>query len=303
MKVFISTSSFGKADKKPIEIMKNYGIHFETNPHRRTLTEDEITHFLEKGKYTGLLAGLEPLNKKVFSRARYLKVISRVGAGIDNIDLDEARRLGIKIFNTPDALRDAVAELTVGLMLDALRKISIHNTELKTGVWQKRMGNLLKGKKVGILGCGRIGTRVAEILTAFGTKIIYSDICDKSLPYPHMSVESLLKEADIITLHVSGREVLLDAHKIAMLKRSVIVINTSRGTLIDEEALYHALKDRHIAWACLDVFPQEPYNGLLKDLENVTLTPHIGSYAKEARVQMEIEAVHNLLKGLGVING
>lgn len=303
MKVFISTSSFGKVDKKPMEIMRNYGVHFEMNPHMRTLTEDEITHFLEKGKYIGLIAGLEPLNKTAFSKAKSLKVISRVGAGIDNIDLDEARRRGIKIFNTPDALRDAVAELTVGLILDALRKITIHNTELKTGVWQKRMGNLLKGKKVGILGCGRIGTRVAEILTAFGAKIIYSDICDKSLPYPHINVESLLREADIVALHASGTEIILDSPRIAMLKRGAIVINTSRGTLIDEEALYHALKDGHIAWACLDVFAQEPYSGPLKDLENVTLTPHIGSYAKEARVQMEIEAVYNLLKGLGVING
>jgi len=299
-KVFISTSSFGKVSNTPLKILKKFNIHFELNPYNRTLSEEEILKILSNGDHEGLIAGVEPLTERVLNEAKRLKVISRVGVGLDNIDIKAAERTGIKIYNTHDCLTDSVAELTIGLILDSLRKISLHNTLLKKGKWKKNMGSLLKDKRVGIIGCGKIGSRVAEILNFMGAEIVFCDICDISVPYKRMNYDNILKTADIITLHISGKEKILTKENIKLIKKGAIIINTSRGGLIDEDALYSALKNGDIAWACLDVFNKEPYNGPLKELENVTLTPHIGSYAKEARLKMELKAVDNLLKGLGI---
>ncbi len=302
MKVFISTSSFGVIDKTPLDMLSEHGLEYELNPLKRTLTQDEILFFLGNGNYQGIIAGVEPLNEIVLSKASNLKVISRVGVGLDNVDLATARKLGIKVYTTPGALIDSVAELTVGLILNALRKISFQDKELKDGVWKKRMGSLLKGKKVGIIGCGRIGMRVAEILNFMGADIMVCDVRKILSPFPQVVLEYLIRQADIITLHASRGKSILTKEKISQLKRGVIIVNTARGELIDEDALVQALKDGQVSWACLDVFRKEPYQGPLRKLDNVTLTPHIGSYAKEARSQMEVEAVRNLLKGLGLEN-
>lgn len=301
MKVLISTSSFAKFNQQPLEILKQAGLIVQLNPYSRKLSEIEIKKLLPD--FELLIAGTEPLTKDVLRSAKNLKIISRCGVGLDNIDLEEAKCLGIKVFNTPSGPTQAVAELTIGLMLGLLRKITLADSQLKNGIWQKPMGNLLQNKKVGIIGFGRIGQRVAKLLEAFGTEIVYYDInqIKSEINYPSMRLEELLAWSDIITIHCScdkGSESIIGEAELKLMKPGAWLVNTSRGGVVDEEALFCALKEGRLSGAALDVFEEEPYGGKLKQLENVILTPHLGSYAREARVSMEIEAAQNLLKGL-----
>jgi D-3-phosphoglycerate dehydrogenase len=299
MKTFISTTTFAEYCSEPIELLKKKKIDFTVNPNKRKLNEDEISGILASGGYVGLIAGTESLTENVLKGARGLKVISRVGVGLDNVDLEAAKKLKIKVYNTPDVLTDSVAELTLGLMLNCLRKISLMDRNIRSKVWKKEMGVLLKGKTVGLIGFGRIGRRVGQLAMAFGAEIIFSDpLKVKSSLGKQVSLEKLLKQADVISIHAASKEALIKDEEIAKTKPGVIIINTSRGTTISETALLNGLKSGKVASAGLDVFEPEPYSGELLNFDNVVLSAHAGSYAKEARVSMELEAVENLLKGL-----
>jgi D-3-phosphoglycerate dehydrogenase len=300
-KVFISTTSFAKDDPTPLKLLKNAGLDVSINPFARKLTEKEISGFLLDIDY--LIAGTEPLTKLVLESAKKLKSISRVGAGLDNVDLDAAKHLGIKVFNTPHGPTQAVAELTVGLILDILRMSGSMDRDIRKGIWKKRMGSLLKGKKVGIIGFGRIGQKVAELLTPFGAEIAHYDInvVKTVMKCTYKPINELLQWADIITLHCPASEEnkpLIGKEEFKNMKKGAWLINTSRGGLVDERSLYTSLKEGYLSGAALDVFEKEPYDGPLSELDNVILTPHIGSYAKEARIEMEADAVENLLAGL-----
>ncbi len=193
-----------------------------------------------------------------------------------------------------------MAELTLGMILSALRAIPLQYRQVCSGMWQKGMGRLLQDKGVGVIGFGAIGQRVGELVNAFDAKVLYYDPVRTNVPWAKpVSLHNLLAQADIVTIHASGSEQILGEKELKFsCKRGVIVVNTSRGGLVDEKALYKALVSGQVAYACLDVFDQEPYSGPLTQLENVVLTPHIGSYAMEARIKMEEMAVVNLLKGL-----
>ena len=304
MKLLISTSSFGEYDDAPVKKLKNAGFEIELNPHGRTLKKEECVKLLNDK--VGLIAGVEPLNRDVLQTAKHLKVISRCGAGMDNVDREAAKKLGIRVYNTPDAPTQAVAELALGLIFGLLRNISKNDREIRKGIWNKEMGNLLSGKTIGIVGLGRIGRKLLELLNPFKLKVI---ACE---PFPEnkfvkqnnirlMPLEELLHEADVVSLHIpynNETKNLIDMGKLSLMKKSAILINASRGGIIVESDLEKALLDGVIKGAALDVFDKEPYNGPLKNLENIILTSHIGSYARESRIQMEMEAVDNLIKGL-----
>jgi D-3-phosphoglycerate dehydrogenase len=200
-----------------------------------------------------------------------------------------------------------VAELTIGLMLNLLRHISFVDRELRKGNWLKETGNLLRGKKVGIIGLGRIGKKVAELLRPFDVRVSGADLqpdyawfkANDVLP---VTLDDLIADADIISLHLShlgGNKHLLGEKEFNAMKKGAFILNLSRGDVINEAALFGALSSGKIAGAALDVFSKEPYDGPLKKLDSVILTPHIGSYAREARIEMETQAVANLLKALG----
>ena len=216
---------------------------------------------------------------------------------MDNIDLAETKKLNIKVYNTPDVLVDAVAELTIGLTLNVLRQISLMDRKIRNKTWKKEMGLLFKGKILGVIGFGRIGKRVSELAVAFGAEVIFYDLREIKIENAlQVSLNKLVQDADIISIHSSTRDKLISKEEIENMKNGVVIINTSRGSVIDEEALYQALKSGKVFSAGLDVFNNEPYSGKLIELDNCILTPHVGSYAKEARIQMEIEAVNNLIK-------
>jgi D-3-phosphoglycerate dehydrogenase len=297
--VLATTSSFAKEAQD--QSLRAENLRLVINPLGRKLTEKELLELLEAHRPVGLLAGTEPITRATLEWAKgYLRVISRVGAGWDNVDHDAAAQLGIRVYRTVGVLTQAVAELTLGLMLAALRNITRHDLQLRQGVWQKRMGALLQGKIVGLIGFGAIGRRVGELARAFGAEVIFSDPEIEEVPWARrVSLLQLLQEAQIISLHASSKKRILGAPELELIcRRGVILINTARGELIDEDALCSCVRDGRIAYACLDVFHQEPYQGSLCALNNVILTPHIGSYAQEARRFMEETAVNNLLRGL-----
>ncbi|MBU1084343.1 MAG: phosphoglycerate dehydrogenase, partial [Candidatus Omnitrophica bacterium] len=250
-----------------------------------------------------LIAGTEQLSRDVLDSAKRLKAISRCGTGLDNVDLAAAEQNNIKVFNTPDAPTRAVAELTVGLILALIRHIPVMDRDIRGGVWKKRMGNLLEGKCVGIIGFGRIGRKTAELLLPFGVKIVYYDVkeTESSPDHEKVGLDRLLENADIISMHLSvvpGGEPVIGKEELKKMKEGSLFVNASRGGSVDEKALAEAIETGHIAGAALDVFKNEPYDGPLVNMKEVILTPHIGSYAVEARISMETEAVQNLLKGI-----
>jgi len=294
--VLITTTSFGKENNLPLQLMQNNGFSYTLNPLKRTLQETEFQSLLQEHKPTYIIAGTEKISKETLQKAKpFLKGISRCGVGMDNVDLQAAMDFGILVWNTPDAPTRAVAELTIGLMLDVLRRISATDKNIRNGKFDKFMGNLLFEKTVGIIGYGRIGKQVALYAEAFGGKIIYNDTGNpNSTP-----LDCLLGESDVVTLHcplTPETKNLINAEALSKMKETAILLNASRGGLVDENALITALSEKRIAGAALDCFEKEPYNGELIKFDNVVLTSHIGSYAKESRIKQEMDAVKNILE-------
>ena len=299
MKILISTTTFGKHDPTPLEMLKAAGLEVSLNPHGRKLSGGEVVELATDSE--GLIAGTEPLDAEVLKRLRGLKVISRCGVGLDNVDLEAAGQQGIQVFNTPYGPTAAVAELTVGLILALLRHVPRMDRDIRAGKWQKQMGNLLQDKKVGIIGFGRIGQKVADLLLSLRAQVAYCDLAVNKTGHTQLSLDELLSQSDIVSLHVSGGgndTPLLGYEELQRMKKGSWLINCARGGVVDEEALYQVLKEGWLSGAAVDVFNQEPYAGPLAELDNVILTPHIGSYAIESRVEMEIQAARNLIEGL-----
>ena len=299
MQVLIGTSSFAVADKAPMERLLSNGFEVTDNPFKRKLTKEELMNLLTDDTL-GLIAGLEPLDREVLESSN-LSVISRVGAGLSNIDLKAAEELGIKVCFTPAGPTTAVAELTVGTMLILVRMVLQMDRDLHRNKWNKRIGFQLEGKTVAIIGYGRIGKKVADLLQSFSVNIIVVDpyIEEDSVDYPILPLIEALPRADIITIHTSGEKCILGKSEFPILKMGVYLLNAARGGLVSESLLIEALNDGRVASAWLDTFESEPYSGSLTDCENVILTPHVGSYTVECRAQMEGEAVDNLINVLG----
>lgn len=304
-KVFISTSSFGRVSKAPLEALERAGCSYETNPHGRQLDSTEIRRFLSGAE--GLVAGTEPLDRETLAGARDLRVISRVGTGLENIDLAAAHELDIRVANTPDPPAQAVAELVLGGILALRRDLCRADSELRRGSWQKPMGRLLSGSTVGVIGTGRAGKALVGLLAPFQCRILAFDLHpepswarDEGVEYT--PIDALLAESDVVSLHVPLTEDtrgMIDGRRLASMKPGALLINCARGGLVDEASLAENLKNGRLGGAFLDVFETEPYQGDLIALPNTLLSPHIGSYAAECRLQMELEAVANLVAALG----
>ncbi len=300
--IIISTSSFNLDDNAGIGRLRAAGLSIATNPFGRKLTEVEIGDLMTDS-VVGLLAGVEPLTAQVIANAKGLAVISRLGVGLDNVDQDAAREGNISVHSTPDAPVDAVVEMTLGLMLATLRQIPAADQQVRAGKWPRLKGRLLKSKTVGILGLGRIGTRVASLCSAFGARVIAHDpvAADMATEVERVELQDLLARADIVSLHMpysAATHHVINSENLAAMKPGAILINTARGSLVDETALLSALQSGQLSAAGLDVFETEPYSGPLQDLSQVVLTPHLASSAAESRRQMECEAAENLYLGL-----
>lgn len=302
-RVAVGPSSFADEDDAPLRLLASAGVEVVPNVWKRRLTESEIIGHLDG--VDGLIAGLEPLNRRVMQSALpRLKAIARVGIGMDNVDLAAARELGIKVSNTPDEPARAVAEMTLTALLALGRRLIPTNSALHAGRWEKSIGAGLTGATVLIVGCGRIGRQVADLLGAFGAQVLIADpYVDESTLRPGERLVSLpegLAEADAISLHAGGTELLLGEEQFRSMKDGVILLNSARAQLVDEDALVAALERGKLRGAWFDVFWQEPYHGRLLAFEQVLLTPHIATYTRQCRLSMETAAVRNLLRDLGI---
>ena len=235
------------------------------------------------------------ITKEMIARANKCKIIARVGVGLDNIDVDAAKAKGIRVIKAVEGAMNAVAELVLGLMLSLSREIPRADREIRNGKWLKKelMGTELSGKYLGIVGLGNIGKKLAKHARALNMNIIGYDV----IPIPDdfsrevglikADLNTLISSADYISFHVpftKSTHHLVNSHLLAKMKKNACLINTSRGEIIDENALYDALKEGKIAGAALDVFESEPATGnKLTSLPNVICTPHIGAQTKEAQ--------------------
>ncbi|NDE62440.1 MAG: lactate dehydrogenase, partial [Cyclobacteriaceae bacterium] len=304
-KVFISTFPFGERNDFPVEMLTNNEVKFICNPLKRKLTEDEMCSLAKESSV--IIAGTEPITEKVFQNAPHLRHISRVGVGLDSVDLQAAQVRGISISYTPEAPAPAVAELTIGLIINLLRNIHLANDSMHAGKWNRFFGRRVAEITLGIIGVGRIGARVLRRTAAFGTpRILANDLLpnldlNREFKLEWVSKKEIFRQADVITLHVPltprTRSLVGDV-EISLMKSDALLINTSRGGVVDEQALFEALKSQKIAGAAVDVFEEEPYCGPLADLPNCLLTSHMGSMSLDCRSRMEIEATEEAIRFL-----
>jgi D-3-phosphoglycerate dehydrogenase len=305
MKIAIGPSSFGSPDPTPLQLLEKTGFNIAMNRTGRRLNESETIELLRDAD--GLLAGLEPLTRKVMEASPRLKAIARVGIGMDNVDLAAARDRGIRVSNTPEGPTDAVAEMTVAALLALSHQLIPSNEALHDGQWRKIMGRGLRGTRVLIIGFGRIGRRTARLLDSFGADLMVSDPAMPTGPAGQgdrtVTLEEGLARAEVISLHASGTEQILGPAEFQKIRPGTILLNSARGTLVNETALIAALEKGVISQAWLDVFPEEPYHGPLTKFPQVLLTPHVSTYTRQCRLDMETAAVGNLTRDLDVAQG
>lgn len=297
LKALITTVPFASHSQLALEMLTGSGIDYVINPIGRRLTEVELVDLA--GDFDILIAGTEPITKKTFDAAPNLKLVARVGIGLDNVDLHAARDRGIAVTYTPDAPAPAVAELAIGHILALLRSTHVANLQMRRGEWTRIFGRRIPEVTIGVIGAGRIGGRVLRRLSAFGSpRVLVNDISPNVSIAPELKLEwvskdEIYEQADVITLHIPlTRETrgLIGENELRTMKPDALLINTARGGIVDENALYRALSDGHLGGAAVDVFSEEPYAGPLTEIDRCLLSCHMGSMSVDCRARMEIEA-------------
>tara|TARA_Y100000590_G_scaffold451907_1_gene594121 strand:+ start:3374 stop:4294 length:921 start_codon:yes stop_codon:yes gene_type:complete len=300
-KVLVAPTSFGTISSEPIKKLQSKKIKIIFNDTKSVLTKQQIISLSKD--CDGIIAGTEKYDDEIFDQLLKLKVVSRLGVGVDNIDLNALKKRDIILKITKEHPSVAVAELVIGLIINLLRNISLSDKEIRLSIWNKQMGSLLSGKTIGIIGLGKIGRELVRLLKPFKVKILINDIKHEKdflqkYDCEFSSLESLISNSDIISVHMNSSEEnkeMFNEKIFKKMKDTALFINTSRGSLVNENDLIKALNLNQIAGAALDVFKEEPYKGNLIKLNNLIMTPHIGSYAKEIRNRMEIEAAENII--------
>lgn len=298
--ILISAYPFAQQSPAPIEILHHAGLAVRRHPFQRKPTAAELKSLLQGVQ--GLIAGTEVLSAGILSGNPELQVISRIGVGLDSVDLTYCAQQGITVLTTPDAATESVAEYTLGLILALCRGIVSSHQALRQGSWQRHFGLELTGARLGLLGFGRIGRAVAGKARGLGLQV---QACDPRLSAAEiadagaepLSWQDLLASSHILSLHLplhDDTHHLLDAQALAQMPQGSYLINTARGPIVDEAALFRALVAGHLAGAALDVFGQEPYTGPLLQLDNVILTAHQAANSRQARLAMETAAARNL---------
>ena len=297
----ITTSGFDMSNPL-LRDLESDGWSIVRNPHRRKMTEEEVSELLRSSGAEAMVAGVEPLTGRVFRENPQLWLISRCGSGFDSVDVAAAEEKDILLFRTPEAPAEAVAELTISLAIAVLRRVGEADRLIRSGRWQALMGRSYGRSRIGIVGLGHVGSRVAKVSTVLGSEVGYTDHYVEAPEYEGFdNVEKLAQWADVLTIHLPYDEEThhtVNEEVLEALGPDGVVVNTARGGLVDEEALARALRDKKIAGAALDVFAEEPYRGPLTEFPNVLLTCHMGSYAKQVRTAMEIEVLRNAMDHL-----
>jgi len=302
MKILITPRSFASISKKPMEMLKGKGYEIVKNETGKPLNNKEMSVLIED--VDGIIIGIDDLNAGIIKQAHNLNVISKYGVGVDNIDIEAATTQGIVVTNTPKANIDAVADLTFALMLALARRIPEADRETKAGNWKKFIGTSVWRKKLGVIGLGKIGRQVVKRTRGFEMDILCYDIIkdeefSRQFGVRYVDLKTLLKESDYITIHTplnNATKGIIGYKELEMINENAFLINTSRGGIIDEKALYDALKNNKIKGAALDSYKDEPLkNSPLVELKNIIMTSHNGAYTKEAINNMGIQAAQNLI--------
>lgn len=304
MKILVTPTSFNKeVCPEAWHMLEQFASEIVCNPYNRPLTADELIPLLEG--VDGYIAGVDDVSARVIENApSTLKVISRYGVGYDQVDIKACGQRGIVVTNTPRVNAESVADLAFGLMLSVARQIPYANNQTKKGGWPRITGIELYGKTLGIIGLGAIGKGVARRAKGFSMRVlaydpaIDEDFCRQYGIEPS-SLEVVLSKSDFISLHLPLKDQtrhIINSSTISMMKSGAILVNTARGGLVDEQAVYEALKSGKLGGFGMDVFEVEPPgNSPLFELENVVVTPHMGSSTVEAIRAMANLAVKNLI--------
>lgn len=300
MKIAVTSKSFSKNSILIDELKKEF-IDITLNHSDKKLNDDELIEFLKD--CDGAIVALEEINKKVVDNLPNLKVISKFGVGLDNIDLEYCKKRDIKIGWTGGVNRTSVAEMTLGFMLMLIRNLYISSNKLSKGIWDKNGGNSLYGKTIGIIGIGNIGKEVVKLLQPFNCTILVNDIIEQDEFYKnnnlvHCSKEEIFINSDIVTIHTplnNDTKYLINESTLSLMKLNSFIINTARGDIVNLHDLKYALKSKIISGAAIDVYDCEPpQDKELLALENLICTPHIGGNSQEAVLAMGRSAIINL---------
>jgi D-3-phosphoglycerate dehydrogenase len=291
-------------------VFEHYGLEVIIAPVQERLEEAQILAFA--GQYDGALAGDDRYTARALEAcAPRLKVISKWGTGIDSIDAQTCSRLGIKIGRTANAFTQPVADTAMGYMLAFARRQPWMERSMKAGIWEKLPGRSLSECTLGVVGVGNIGKAVIRRARSFGMQVLGNDIIEIAADFlaeygvQMTSLEDLLARADFVSLHCDLNPTsyhLIDAHKLACMQPTAVLINTARGPVVDEPALVAALQNKTIAGAALDVYENEPLpqDSLLRQMDNVLLAPHNANSSPAAWERVHWNTIRNLLEGLGL---
>lgn len=302
-KVLVTATNYSLLCPEAKKLLEEGGCEIIENRVGRPHTFEELVPLV--ADIDGVVAGVDMWDEAVFRLAPKLKVIARFGVGVDNIDVAKAKEYGIRVTNVPGGNANAVAELTIGLLLSLLRSIPALHQSARRGYWDRRVGEELAGKTVGLLGFGNIAQMVAKKLSGFDVSIIAFDKYPNTVKAARLGVElvsfdEVLARSDIVSMHLpSLKETrhMMNAETFAKMKRGAYFINTARGALVDEEALYRALESRTIAGAAIDVYEREPVsadNPLFR-LDNIITTPHSAAETAETYRRVGLVTAQALL--------
>jgi D-3-phosphoglycerate dehydrogenase len=303
-RIAVCSRSFSRHPVLRAELLARYA-HVTFNDSGRQLEGDDLIGFLQG--HDRAITALERIDDRLLSRLPELKVIGKYGVGLDMIDLDAMRRHGVRLGWTGGVNRRSVSEMVISFSVAMLRHVPAANREVLAGTWRQHVGGLLTGRTVGIVGCGFIGKDLVELLQPWNCTILANDILDFPEFYRRhgvtpVAIEELLQRSDVVTLHVpldDSTRNMITAGRLALMKKSAILINLARGGLVDEAALKAALVEKRLAAAAFDVFAVEPpQDPELLALPNFLASPHIGGSAEEAILAMGRAAIDGLEHGL-----
>jgi len=302
-KILVTSRSFGQVSEEPIKLLEQNNCSIDFKKESGLYGEEDFLKVI--GEYDAVIVGADHMTAKVIEAGKKLKIICKHGAGVDNIDCEKAKEMGIPVTNVPATNSDAVADFAFGLILNIARKISANAFEVKRGKWNKDIGVDVCKKTLGIIGCGAIGRRVAKRGQGFDMRVLgYDPYVKESANLSNISLvdlDTLIKESDFISIHVPltpDTRNLIGSKEMQQMKKGAFIINTARGGIVDENALYQFLTNGHLGGAALDVTEQEPIQSdspLLK-LDNVIITSHIASYSKESLNAVSMACARNIIK-------
>jgi D-3-phosphoglycerate dehydrogenase len=306
-RIFVSVYPFSREDETAKRALESTGWDITYNTLGRKMTTDEVTELALTAD--GIVAGTENLTRLI-ERSDTLKMISRVGIGLDSVPLKLCREKKIAVSYTPDAVTPAVVEMILGVMISISRKLFKADQEIREGKWPRHYGKRIGKSVIGIIGFGRVGSQVARYLIPFQpSEVLVNDIKDVSgllneLSEVGLRIRATTKDeiyalSDIISIHTpltNKTYHMISANEINIMKQDAFLINAARGGIINEEDLYQAIKKERIAGAALDVFEKEPYHGKLSELKNIILTQHMGSCSYDCRNDMELQAVEEIIR-------